>query len=109
MFFNLREEKMITKQDVMEKISSVLDPELMINLVDLGLVYNVDIHDETVNIKMTLTALGCPAAGQIEKDVINNVMMINGIETVKVEFVWDPVWDPAMMTEEAKFELGYNI
>ena len=100
---------MITKQDVLEKISNVLDPELMINVVDLGLVYDLDIHDDTVNIKMTLTALYCPAAGQIEKDVIKNVKKIAGIVTVKVEFVWEPVWDPAMMTEEARFELGYNI
>jgi FeS assembly SUF system protein len=82
------------------------DPEIPLNIVDLGLVYDVAVKGDQVQIRMTLTAPGCPMAGQMAEDVQNKVLTIEGVEEVKVELVWEPPWNQGMMSEAGKLELG---
>lgn len=90
-----------------ENIEKVEDPELGISIVGLGLVYNIKANHSTLEVTMTLTSMGCPAGPMIKNDVIQAGMLTEGIEDVKVEFVWTPKWDPNIMaTEDAKMELG---
>lgn len=99
---------MITKEIVMQKLSEVVDPEIGLNIVEMGLVYSVEINDDSVNIKMTLTAPGCPLQNtlvSIAKDAVQN---IPGVKNVNIQIVWDPPWHPSMMSEEAKRKLGFS-
>lgn len=97
---------MVTKEEIIEKLSSVYDPEIPINIVDLGLIYDIRIVDGKVHIKMTLTAPGCPVYALIEDMVKQRVSEIKGVEDVHVEFVWDPPWTPDRMSPKAKAMLG---
>jgi FeS assembly SUF system protein len=92
---------------IIENLKEVFDPEIPVNIYDLGLVYNVDIVDNTATVLMTLTAPGCPAADMIVADVEYMTKKIDGIETCKVEITFDPAWDKSMMSEEARLELGF--
>ncbi len=93
--------------DVVAALRNVFDPEIPVNIYDLGLIYEIDVKgDNSVDIEMTLTAPACPAADFIIEDVNEKVMEVNGIETVNVNLVFDPPWDKDMMSEEAKLELG---
>ena len=97
---------MVSKQEVMDKLSTVDDPELGMNIVDLGLVYEVIIQsNKIVHIKMTLTTPACPLLGQLLSDIEEKAKGL-GFEEVKVDLVWDPPWSPEMMTERAKAMLG---
>jgi len=99
---------LITKEIVMQKLSEVVDPEIGLNIVEMGLVYSVEINDDSVNIKMTLTAPGCPLQNtlvSIAKDAVQN---IPGVKNVNIQIVWDPPWHPSMMSEEAKRKLGFS-
>ena len=100
---------MPSKSDIMIELEDVYDPELMINIVDLGLVYDVEINKKKVLVKMTLTSPGCPAGPIIESDVIEHVMAFDDVDEAVVEFVWDPPWTQEMMTEEARLELGLAL
>jgi Predicted metal-sulfur cluster biosynthetic enzyme len=93
---------------IIERLKDVYDPEIPVNIYDLGLIYNVDI-DETnkANIIMTLTAPGCPVAEVLLEDVRQSAIAVDGIETCDVELVFDPPWDKSMMSEEARLELGF--
>ena len=95
------------KDDVFEGLKNVYDPEIGINIVDLGLVYDADI-DETgdVLVTMTLTSLGCPLGPVIMQEVNNALKDLPGIADTDVKLVWSPPWTPEMMTDEAKDELG---
>jgi len=86
----------------------VFDPELHINIVDLGLVYDVREEGGVAEVEMTLTSPGCPLASVIDKDVKEVVMKIPGIKKVTLELVWDPPWTSEMMSDEAKAELGFD-
>lgn len=98
---------MATEQDVMEALSEVYDPELGMNIVELGLVYDVDIRSEkSVKVTMTLTAPGCPLAGTIDVQV-RAALMALGFEDVDVDIVFDPPWTPDRMSDEAKLKLGF--
>jgi FeS assembly SUF system protein len=93
---------------IIEALQTVYDPELPANIYDLGLVYAIDISDTGyVNINMTLTAPGCPVAGEIIMDVDSKVRSIEGVSDVNVMLTFDPPWNRDMMTEEAKLELGF--
>ncbi|WP_225975506.1 iron-sulfur cluster assembly protein [Panacibacter ginsenosidivorans] len=93
---------------IIEALQTVYDPELPANIYDLGLVYSIDISDTGyVNIKMTLTAPGCPVAGEIIMDVDSKVRNVEGVSDVNVMLTFDPPWNRDMMTEEAKLELGF--
>jgi metal-sulfur cluster biosynthetic enzyme len=94
------------EQQVMEALRKVDDPELGINIVDLGLVYEVDVRDDTVHIEYTLTTMGCPIGPLIEQQIKQLIEPIEGIERVDAEMVLTPPWTPDKMSEEAKAALG---
>lgn len=95
---------------VIEKLMTVYDPEVPVNIWELGLVYGIEFpkKDEVI-VTMTLTAPGCPIADQIVQEVHDVVMTIDGIEEVTVNLVFDPPWGPEKMSEVAKLELGFGI
>lgn len=97
---------MVTEDSVFDAVKEIIDPEVGINIVDMGLIYGVDIEDETVNITMTLTSPGCPAGGQLINGTQHVTQQLEGVEEVNINVVWTPRWTPEMMTEEAKDELG---
>ena len=97
---------MVSEESVLEKIKEIIDPEMGINIVDMGLIYEVDIDDTTVDIKMTLTSPGCPAGGQIINGAQHVTQQLDGVEEVNIEVVWNPRWTPELMSEDAKDELG---
>ncbi len=98
------------KMEITEALRNVFDPEIPINIVDLGLIYELKYDEETkkVHIKMTLTAPGCPVGDFILRDVEMVVKEIEGVEDVEIELTYDPPWSPDMMSEGAKKELGYE-
>lgn len=93
--------------EIVRMLKTVFDPEIPINVYDLGLIYKIDVNDNNVTIDMTLTAPGCPMADFIAEDVKQKVESISDIENVTVNIVFEPVWNKDMMSEEAKLELGY--
>ena len=97
---------MVTEDTVFEAVKEIIDPEVGINIVDMGLIYGVDIEAETVNITMTLTSPGCPAGGQLINGTQHVTQQLEGVDEVNINVVWTPRWTPEMMTEEAKDELG---
>lgn len=100
------ETKKFTEESVIEVLSDIYDPEIPIDIVNLGLVYKINIEGNKVNIDMTMTSPGCPAAGQIVSEAKYLVEEIEGVEEVNIEIVWDPPWDPGKMSEAAKESLG---
>ncbi len=97
----------VTEQKVLEVLSEVYDPEIPIDIVNLGLIYGIDIKDGRVHVKITMTAPGCPASAQIAAEAKMLIEEIPGVKEAIIEIVWDPPWDPSMMSEEAKQSLGY--
>jgi FeS assembly SUF system protein len=94
--------------DIIEVLKEVYDPEIPVNIYDLGLVYSIEVdEDNTANILMTLTAPGCPVADMIIQNVYENVITVDGVVEVNVELTFEPSWDKSMMSEEAKLELGF--
>jgi len=101
-------DKISLEMKITEVLQTIYDPEIPANIYDLGLVYSIDINDTGyVNITMTLTAPGCPVAGDIIAEVDNKVRNIEGVNDVNVMLIFDPPWTREMMTEEAKLELGF--
>ncbi len=98
---------MATEDQVTEALKNVYDPEVGINIVDLGLVYNAEVEGGNVIIDMTLTSMGCPAGPMIMQQVEEEVESVEGVQDVKVNIVWSPAWNPAMMSEDARMELGF--
>ena len=89
-------------------LKTVFDPELPVNVYDLGLIYKIDVTDDfVVNIDMTLTAPSCPAADYMIEDINQKVSSIEGVKAVNVELVYEPEWTKDMMSEEAKLDLGF--
>jgi metal-sulfur cluster biosynthetic enzyme len=99
-------EQAVKEEDVYEVLREVFDPEIPVNIVDLGLVYEVAIKPARVDVKMTLTALGCPMAGEVMSDVRDHLLQLPGVEEAGVELVYEPPWTPERMTEDARWELG---
>jgi FeS assembly SUF system protein len=97
---------MVTQDDVMNVLRQCYDPEIPVNIVDLGLIYNVSIDDKKVDVDMTLTAPGCPMHALIARDVKQKVETLPDVEEVNVNVVWDPPWSPDRMSDEAKKQLG---
>ncbi len=94
--------------DVVLACQTVHDPEIPVNIYDLGLIYTVEITDDNhVEIAMSLTAPGCPVAGDMPGWVADAVLMVPGVKTVNVELVWEPQWGMDMMSDEARLELGF--
>lgn len=97
------------QQKAIEALKTVFDPEIPVNVYDLGLIYLCDYttEDKTLHVRMTLTAPGCPAADFILEDVRQKLLGVPGLEKVDLQLVFDPVWCHDMMSEEAKLELGF--
>lgn len=92
---------------VRQKLTEVLDPELGVSIVDLGLIYNVEVDNHGVClITMTLTTIGCPLFGQIQKEIEDKVMEVEEVEEVTIDLTFDPPWTPDKMSESAKIDLG---
>ncbi len=98
---------MTTEEDVLEVLRECYDPEIPINIVDLGLVYEVLIRDAKVSVRMTLTAPGCPVSGMLKDDVTSKLLSIEGVKEADVDIVWEPPWTPEKMSEDAKRQLGW--
>jgi FeS assembly SUF system protein len=98
----------VPSQDaVLDAIATVYDPEIPVNIYELGLVYTVDISDAgAVRVEMTLTAPGCPSAQELPVQVRDAVLAVPGVTSAEVETVWDPPWDPSRMTDEARLALN---
>ena len=97
---------MVTKAAVLAQLKRVLDPELDINIVDLGLIYDVKVKSDDVFILMTLTFPGCPLGGVITKEIKEKIGSLEGVGVVKVRLTFDPPWDISKMSEEAQTNLG---
>ena len=92
---------------IAEALRSVFDPEIPVNIYELGLIYKVEIDEaNNVAIQMSLTAPGCPVAGEMPEQVRAAVAAVEGLGEVKVDLVWDPTWNPGLMAETAKLQLG---
>jgi FeS assembly SUF system protein len=93
---------------VQEALRAVYDPEIPVNIYELGLIYKVDIQPETNNIfvEMTLTSPGCPVAGEMPGMIENSIKTVEGVGQIEVAIVWDPPWDPSKMAETAKLQLN---
>ncbi|HIJ98766.1 TPA: DUF59 domain-containing protein [archaeon] len=99
---------MVTKEQVLEVLKTVNDPEIPVNIVDLGLIYGIQISAENdVGIDMTLTAVGCPMHATISAEIEEKVKTLPGVNNCKVTIQWDPPWTPARMSQEAKLKLGF--
>jgi FeS assembly SUF system protein len=98
---------MVDSQKVADKLRECYDPEIPINIVDLGLVYGIDIDDGAVKVSMTLTAPGCPLAGSIVEDVRQKLLELEGVQSAEVDLVWDPPWSPDRISEGAKETMGF--
>ena len=98
-----------TEAAVIEVLRTVFDPEIPVNIYELGLIYNVDVNAEgAVDVKMTLTSPACPVAGTLPPEVEEKIKTVSGVTGAKVEVVWEPPWTPDLMTEAAKLELGMS-
>ena len=98
----------ITEEQVYEALRECYDPELPVNLVDLGLIYDVKIIADWVGVKMSLTSPGCGMSGIISQNVRNRLLRVPGVKDADVRIVWQPTWTPSMMSDEAKKKLGFN-
>ena len=95
------------KEKIIEEIKKIYDPEIPVNIYDLGLIYDIKVEDKnTAKIKMTLTSPNCPVAESLPKEVKDGIMQVEGIDKVDLDLVWDPPWDKDRMSESAKLELN---
>lgn len=97
-----------TKEEVVQALRQVEDPELGMDIVDLGLMYEVELEDDKVKVIHTLTSMGCPVGPMIQQQIDDVVRALPGVEDVEVELTWDPPWTPDKMSEDAKFILGFG-
>ena len=94
------------KEKVIAEIKKIYDPEIPVNIYELGLIYDVSIIEKNVKVKMTLTTPNCPVAESLPKEVKESIMEIDGVDKVDLDLVWEPPWDKSMMSEAAKSELN---
>ena len=97
---------MEVKNKIIEEIKKIYDPELPVNIYELGLIYDIIVEKNKANIKMTLTSPNCPVAESLPKEVKDGAMQVEGIDEVDLQLVWDPPWDKDMMSDAAKLELN---
>lgn len=104
-----QQEKSQIEERIVDVLKTVYDPEIPVNIYDLGLIYKIDLSDDgTLDLDMTFTAPSCPAADFIIEDVRTKVEAVNGVKSANVNMVFEPEWDKSMMTEEARLELGFD-
>ena len=95
------------EERIVEAIKTIYDPEIPVNIYELGLIYNVGVGEKGhIDVVMTLTSPACPVAGSLPGEVQAKVESVDGVESADVEIVWDPIWNPSMMSEAARLELG---
>ena len=95
------------KSKVIEEIKKIFDPEIPVNIYELGLIYKIEVGDKNIiNIDMTLTSPNCPVAESLPKEVKENIMKVEGVSDVNLNLVWEPPWDKDKMSEAAKLELN---
>ena len=94
------------KEKVIAEIKKIYDPEIPVNIYELGLIYDISIKDKDVSVKMTLTTPNCPVAESLPKEVKDSILEIEEVKKVDLDLVWEPPWDKSMMTEAAKLELN---
>ena len=94
------------KEKVIEEIKKIYDPEIPVNIYELGLIYDIAVDKKNISVKMTLTTPNCPVAESLPKEVKDSIMQVEGIEKVDLDLVWDPPWNKDMMSEAAKLELN---
>ena len=94
------------KEKVITEIKKIYDPEIPVNIYELGLIYDISVKDKDVSVKMTLTTPNCPVAESLPKEVKDSIMEIKEVNKVDLDLVWDPPWDKSMMSEAAKLELN---
>ena len=94
------------KEKVITEIKKIYDPEIPVNIYELGLIYDIKIQDKDVQVKMTLTTPNCPVAESLPKEVKDSIMELKEVDKVDLDLVWDPPWDKSMMSEAAKLELN---
>lgn len=99
---------MPSKEEVVEALRQVEDPELGMDIVELGLFYDVEIDGPKVKVIHSLTSMGCPAGPMIQEDIRTVVANLDGVEEVEAELTWDPPWTPERMSDDAKFILGFG-
>lgn len=106
---NAADEELRVTEKTIEMLRTVFDPEIPVNVYDLGLIYKIDydVATKTLHVDMTLTAPGCPAADFIMEDVRQKLMSVEGPEKIDLQLVFEPTWTQDMMSEEAKLELGF--
>jgi len=97
---------MEVKKKIIAEIKKIYDPELPVNIYDLGLIYDVQVNEKKAKIKMTLTSPNCPVAESLPREVKDGAMQVDEIEDVDLELVWDPPWTKEMMSDAAKLELN---
>ena len=95
------------KEKIIKEVKKIYDPEIPVNIYDLGLIYEIKVEkDNNVKVKMTLTTPNCPVAESLPKEVKDSIMQVKEVNDVDLELVWDPPWDKSMMSEAAKLELN---
>jgi len=94
------------KEKVISEIKKIYDPEIPVNIYELGLIYDITIKDKDVQVKMTLTTPNCPVAESLPKEVKESIMGLDEVNNVNLDLVWDPPWNKSMMSEAAKLELN---
>ena len=97
---------MEVKDKIIDEIRKIYDPELPVNIYELGLIYDIQVKDRKAKIKMTLTTPNCPVAESLPKEVKDSIMQLNEVDKVDLDLVWEPPWDKSMMSEAAKLELN---
>ena len=93
------------KEKVINEIKKIYDPEIPVNIYELGLIYDIIINKKHVSVKMTLTTPNCPVAESLPKEVKDSIMQLDEVDKVELDLVWEPPWDKSMMSEAAKLEL----
>ena len=99
---------MPTADDIWERLRFCYDPEIPLNIVDLGLIYKVEVEEGKVQVEMTLTAQGCPSHSEISRDVRMSLLSVPGVTNVDVRVVWDPPWSPHRISPEGRKKLGID-
>jgi len=104
-----QEEKTTIEERIVDVLKTVYDPEIPVNIYDLGMIYKIDLADDgTLDMDMTFTAPSCPAADFIMEDVRQKVESVEGVSSANINLVFEPAWDQSMMSEEARVELGFD-
>ena len=98
----------VSHERVMDMLHNCYDPEIPINIVDLGLVYDVQVDNDVVNVRMTLTSPGCPAHSMIAQNIKQQLESLEGVREANVEIVWEPPWDPSRISQAGRQKLGLD-